>query len=163
MKNTLHEIKSDYLVLMNDLELADGEITDELNEALKINESQLQVKSIAYLSVIQQKEEFINTIDNEIKRLQQLKKINGNLVDRLKNSLLDAVKLFGDFTIGLNKFGTRKSTSVEVIAEANDLPLEFKTTKLTVVADKAAIKKALQSGRDIVGCTLKENLNLKIN
>ena len=88
---------------------AEGELSEELEQALAINEAQLQSKSIAYLEFIQSKESFNTRIDDEIKRLQAMKKRNANLVSKLKNRLLDAVKLFGAFEVGLTKFGTRKS------------------------------------------------------
>ena len=162
MKQTLYKIENDYLQLINQIEDAEGEITPEMEEALSINEGQLQSKSIAYLEIIGGAESYITRIDDEIKRLQALKKRSGNIVTKLRGRLLDAVKLFGEFEVGLTKFGTRKSTSVEV-EDVNSLPAEFKTIKVVESADKIAIGKALKSGTEIKGCYLNENLNLKIN
>jgi hypothetical protein len=162
MKKSLYEITNDYSQLMNEIEMNEGEITPELNEALTITEKELQTKSIAYLSVIKQSEAFISQLDEEIKRLQALKKRNNNLVDNLKSRLLDAVKLFGVFEVGFTKFGTRKSTSVQV-DDVNSLPQQYKTVKVTEAADKTEIGKALKSGVEVNGCSLVENLNLKIN
>ncbi len=114
------------------------------------------------MQVIATKEDLNSAIDIEIKRLQALKKRNKGLVDNLKNRLLDAVNLFGAFEIGFNKFGTRKSTSVAV-EDVNSLPTEYKTVKVTEAADKKAIKDAIKAGIDVPGCSIVENLNLKIN
>ena len=116
---------------------------------------------MAYLEVIATKEGFNDLIDNEIKRLQAIKKENSNLVTRLKDNLLIAVKLFGEFTVGTHSFGTRKSVSVQVDTDV-DLKDKFKTIKVSSAPNKAAIKKALQQGEEIEGCSLVENLNLKI-
>lgn len=159
---TLYEITHDYQSLMSEIENNEGEITPELNELLIINETELQTKSIAYLSVIKSSEAFISQIDEEIKRLTALKKRNNTLVDNLKDRLLTAVKLFGNFEVGFTKFGTRKSSQVEVL-DVNDLPKEYKVVKVTEQADKVAIKKAIESGQEIKGCSIIENLNLKIN
>lgn len=159
---TLYEITHDYQSLMSEIENNEGEITPELNELLTINETELQTKSIAYLSVIKSSEAFISQIDEEIKRLTALKKRNNTLVDNLKDRLLTAVKLFGNFEVGFTKFGTRKSSQVEVL-DVNDLPKEYKVVKVTEQADKVAIKKAIESGQEIKGCSIIENLNLKIN
>lgn len=159
---TLYEITHDYQSLMSEIENNEGEITPELNELLIINETELQTKSIAYLSVIKSSEAFISQIDEEIKRLTALKKRNNTLVDNLKDRLLTAVKLFGNFEVGFTKFGTRKSSQVEVL-NVNDLPKEYKVVKVTEQADKVAIKKAIESGQEIKGCSIIENLNLKIN
>src|SRR5690606_25400940 len=91
-----------------------GELTPELEERLIISAHQLESKSIAYLEVIKDREAYVNNAKEEIKRLQSIVKVNENLVDRLKDNLLMAVKTFGSFEVGFMKFGTRKSTSVEV-------------------------------------------------
>jgi len=160
-KITLHSIKQDYLDLINEVEELEGELTPETEYKLKINQSELQSKAIAYHSVILSKEAFTSTIDNEIKRLQALKKRNNNLIDRLKNSLLSAVETFGEFTIGTNVFGLRKSERVEV-EDVNLLPKEFKTIKVTEQANKVEIKKALKEGKEIKNAYIVKQYNLKI-
>lgn len=159
MKNTLYDIKQEYLELVNEIEELDGELTPELEYKLKINQSELTNKAIAYHSVILSKEAFNTTVDNEIKRLQALKKQNNNVIDRLKNSLVSAIELYGDFTIGTNTFSLRKSERVEV-EDVNLLPKEY--IKVTEQADKIAIKKALKLGHKIKNVYLREIFNLKI-
>ena len=165
MKTTLYNIEQEYLTLISEIEALDGELTPEIEDQLNINKEQLESKSVAYLQVIATKDGVNSAIDIEIKRLQALKKRNNGLVDNLKNRLLDAVNLFGTngaFEIGFNKFGTRKSSSVAV-DDVNSLPTEYKTVKVTEAADKKAIKDAIKAGIDIPGCSIVENLNLKIN
>lgn len=161
MKNTLYDIKKEYLELINQVEELDGELTPELEYKLKINQSELTNKAIAYHSVILSKEAFNTTVDNEIKRLQALKKQNNNVIDKLKNSLVSAIELYGDFTIGTNTFSLRKSERVEV-EDVNKLPKEFKTVKVTEQANKVEIKKALKLGQEIKNVYLREIFNLKI-
>ena len=160
-KNTLHSIKKDYLDLINEVEGMEGELTPEIEYKLKINKTELQSKAIAYHSIILSKDAFTMQIDNEIKRLQALKKRNVNLVSRLKNSLLSAVETFGEFTIGTNTFGIRKSERVEV-EDVNLLPKEYKTIKVTEQANKIEIKKALKQGKEINYTYIVEQYNLKI-
>ena len=162
MKKSLYHIEKEYLEIITQVDELQGELTPELEEALKINASQLQGKSIAYLEFIGSKETLNTRIDDEIKRLQAIKKSNNNLIKNLKERLLNAVKLFGDFEVGLTRFGTRKS-STTVVQDVNTLPKEYKVRKLTETADKKAIKEALQRGEKIEGCEIVENLNLKIN
>lgn len=158
---TLYEITSEQRLLISEVEQMEGELTTETEQALVINKQELEHKSMAYLSVISNKEGFNTLIDVEIKRLQQLKRVNGNVVTRLKETLLQAVKAFGDFTVGTHSFGTRKSSRIEV-ENVNHLPNEFIVRKVTESADKTALKKALQSGRHIGGVELIEIQNLKI-
>ena len=161
--NSLYKINENMLSLLGVIEANDGELTDEVLEQLEINNEELQTKSESYLSVIKNREALNLQIDDELKRLQAMKKANNNLVLRLKNSLLNAVNIFGEFEVGLIKFGIRKSTTVEVTGIVNELPKEYKTVKVTEQPNKAEIKKSLQRGEQIEGCALVTNYNLKIN
>ncbi len=125
-KQSLYNIQHNYSHLMAVIEEAEGELTPEIEEQLAINEKDLQKKSISYLEVIKQKERFIADIDAEIKRLQALKKQNSKLVLFLKDRLLNAVNLFGDFTVGTLTFGKRKSTKLNITDENK---IEVKLTK----------------------------------
>ena len=160
---SLYKINENMLSLLSVIEANEGELTDEVLEQLEINNEELQTKSESYLAVIKNREALNTQIDDELKRLQAMKKANNNLVLRLKNSLLNAVNIFGEFEVGLVKFGIRKSTTVEVTGIVNDLPKEYKTVKVTEQPNKAEIKKSLQRGEQIEGCALITNYNLKIN
>ena len=163
MKQSLYNIVEEQRYTLSEIESMGGELTPELEEQLVINAHQLESKSIAYLEVIKDREAYINLAKEEIKRLQAIVKVNDNLVNRLKDNLLTAVKTFGSFEVGFVKFGTRKSTSVNVQEDmVNQLPNEYKTIKVTESANKTAIKKALQEGVEIDGCRLIENENLSI-
>ena len=162
MEKSLYNINNEYLDLISQVESLEGELTPELENALTINKADLEVKSIAYMEVIKQRESLNTRIDEEIKRLQALKKSNDNLVQRLKNNLLNAVNLFGNFEAGFLKFSTRKSKAVVVDCDVNDLHKSFKTIKVTETADKVAIKKAIESGEEVEGCYIVENINLQI-
>lgn len=159
--NSLYQINQDLLNLFQQVDDQDGELTPEQEELLIIKEGELQQKAVAYREVIGSNESFISRIDDEIKRLQALKKQKQGLISRLKDNLLNAVKVFGEFEVGTVTFGTRKSSSVEV-EDVNALPNELKKTKVTESADKAAIKKLLKEGVVVPGCQIIESVNLKI-
>ena len=162
VNKSLYNITLDQLILINELEDADGELTEDLENRLAISKNEINHKSIAYLSVIRGKEVENLAIKDEIKRLQGLVKRNDNLTNRLKNNLLNAVKVFGNFEVGFNKFGTRKSSTIQV-DNVNSLPQEYKTIKVVESADKKALKEALKGGLEIDGVRIENNLNLKIN
>ena len=161
MKTTLYEIKNEYLELINQVEEMEGELTPEIEIKLNINQNELQNKAIAYHSVILSKDAFNMQIDNEIKRLQALKNRNNSLIDNLKDRLVGAIQMFGEFTVGTNTFGLRKSERIEV-GSVNLLPKEFKTSKIVETANKIAIKKALKLGKKIENAYIVEQFNLKI-
>lgn len=159
---SLYKINAEYMELFGRIEMAEGVLTPELEEALVINKSELEVKSIAYVEVIKQRESLNDRIDEEIKRLQAMKKSNDTLVSKLKSNLLQAVSIFGNYEAGFVKIGTRKSKQVVIDYDVNDLPKQYKTVKVTETADKVAIKKAIESGQTVYGCRLVENVNLTI-
>ena len=161
-KKSLYNITIDQQILMHEVELMDGELTPEAEEQLIINKSELEHKSIAYLAVIREKEASNTLIDNEIKRLQALKKRNTNILTRLEYNLLNAVKSFGAFEVGFNKFGTRKSSVVQV-DDVGLLGSNYIVSKTTYSADKKLIKEDIKKGLVVKGAYIKENLNLKIN
>ena len=162
MEKSLYKINAEYLELFGRIELAEGVLTPELEDELIIKKSELEVKSIAYVEIIKQRESLNERIDNEIKRLQALKKSNDTLVSKLKNNLLNAVNLFGNYDAGFIKLSTRKSKQVVIDYDVNDLPKQYKVVKVTETADKVAIKKAIESGETVYGCRLVENVNLSI-
>ena len=161
MKTTLYDIKQEYLELINQVEELEGELTPEIQQQLTINQNELQNKTIAYHSYILSKDSFNMQIDSEIKRLQALKKRNNNVIENLKSRLIGAIQTFGDFTVGTNTFGLRKSERVE-IEDVNLLPKEYKTIKVTEQADKILIKKALKEGKQIENAYIVTQYNLKI-
>lgn len=162
MKQSLYNIVEQQRYTLSEIEAMQGELTHELEAQLEITATQLNSKSIAYLEIIKSKETFNDSISNEIKRLQAMKKANEVLVTRLKDNLLMAVKTFGAFEVGFTKFGTRKSSSIEV-EDVNKLDTKYKVIKVTEQADKVKIKADLLDGHIITGCKIKHNLNLKIN
>lgn len=59
--------------------------------------------------------------------------------------------------------GWRKSTAVEVTCKPEELPKEFQRTKVTVDADKTALKDALEKpGCSVAGAQLVQRFNLQI-
>lgn len=57
---------------------------------------------------------------------------------------------------------TRKSTAVEVDSLTNPTDLPFEYQRVTMAADKSALKKALERGEEITGVSLSTRYNLQI-
>lgn len=159
---TLYNINNDYLELISQVEEAEGVLTPELEQALTINKSELEVKSIAYVEIIKSNESYIERINNEIERLKNIKKSSENINEKLRKNLLHAVNIFGSFKSGFLSFSSQKSKLIEINIPVNELPKEFKSIKVTETADKIALKKAIENGEQINGVQLIENINLRI-
>jgi hypothetical protein len=139
------------------------ELTPELEAELLINQEQLQTKGINYAKIITNYTSQKNQIREQINRLKEMedscdKKINW-LTENLKKAML--VSGIEKIESPLFKVSLRRSEAVEVeIPEA--LPVDWQVKKITITADKVAIKKAIKEGYSITGARLVENFNLSI-
>lgn len=161
MNKSLYEISTEALAISQALE--DGELTPELEADLIINQQDLQNKAVNYGFVIKDKEATIGAIDEEIKRLQALKKSQQRVIDEMKGRVSQAMKIYhvDEIKIPVLKINFRASESVEVV-NFDQLPDKFKRTKTVVEANKTKIKEALKNGESVDGAILQQNQNLQI-
>ena len=116
MEKSLYQITAEQAELFNQIDELDGELTPELEEALKINSENFESKARGYIWHIKKLESDNITINEEMNRLERIEKRNDKLIDRLKESMKMALEIFGEskkidtFTLSL-----RKSKSVEII------------------------------------------------
>jgi len=163
MKIALYQIEQEYISLANQIIDNEGELSEELETALMINQEQLEQKGKGYGYIIKDIEAEIDAIDVEIKRLSAMKKSRTNAVDKLKTSLSQAMQLFdiSELKTPTLKINFRKSESVEVESIGLLDPL-YVVTKEVKTADKESIKLAIKGGLEVQGAVLKQNLNLQI-
>ncbi|MDX5586529.1 MAG: siphovirus Gp157 family protein [Aureibaculum sp.] len=161
MKN-IYEIEQNYLALVEQIEANEGELTPELEQALEINQKELEVKSLRYVQVMKTIDGETSLIDAEIKRLQALKKARVNVVSRLKETISQAMKLYevDEIVTPLVKINFRKSKSV-VISDIEALPANCKIIETKPIS-KTEIKKMIESGTEVSGASIVENQNLQI-
>lgn len=160
--SNIYQIQQDYLSITNELIENGGELSTELENALAINKVELQQKSIAYGFVIKSLESDIDTIDNEIKRLNALKSSRTKAIDKLKETVKVAMEMYGieEIKTATLKINFRKSESVEVDENIiNDFYCNFKTVR---TPNKEIIKEYIRSGDEVLGATLKINRNIQI-
>lgn len=162
LKKSLFAINKEQLSILNEIESLEGEITPEIEDRLIITQNDLKHKSIAYREVIAKKEVENTVIDQEIKRLQALKKRNQNKINALKASIVSAVNLFGEFSAGFVRFGVRNSQAIH-IENVKLLPPKYKNIEVLFKADKVALRAALNNGEEIDGVQLVNKKHLKIS
>lgn len=162
-KKSLYGITQEFATLEGMLMDVDGEITPELEEALMINRNELETKSEGYISVIAKKTARVSFIDAEIKRLQAAKKAEKNVIDRLKDTIKNAMLVYDIESIEtpLHRISFRKSESVSILIPAEELADKLKLIK-TQTIPLSEIKKMLKAGETFEGVSLMENKNLQI-
>jgi hypothetical protein len=155
----LYNIKSEYINIA--AQLADGELTPELEEALIINEQNFTEKAINYGYVIKTFESETDILENEIKRLNALKIARSKAIDKLKVTISNAMQLYGinEVKAPTFKMNFRKSESVEV---SDLLDQTYIVQKVSYQPDKIAIKNAIKEGKTVNGAAIIINYNLQI-
>ena len=160
---TLYGITAEMNAILSLIEEGGGELTPELEQALAINEDQFVAKAEDYGHAILNLKAMAGAAKAEKERLAALQKFYENAQKRLTDALSNAMQVFGQDKVenATMRLSLRHTTATEV-DDLEALPAEFKTTKVEVVADKTAIKKAIQSGEDVPGAHLVENVSLQI-
>jgi ATPase subunit of ABC transporter with duplicated ATPase domains len=157
----LYEITKEYLEIQQILETE--ELTPELDQALMLNQNQLQTKGGGYAKIMANKQANVDGATAEMKRLKAYIEQEQKKIDRLKNAMLQSMLITGIEKLESEfwRFSVRRSEAVEVdIVEA--LPSEFRNIKNVVTADKVAIKEAIKRGENIIGARIVENFSLQI-
>lgn len=103
-------------------------------------------------------------IANEEKRLKKRKEQKQRKAERLREYLRSSLLAFGDTKFETPRVALSFRSSKQVVVPNVDfLPAEYVREKVTKEADKTAIKKAIEEGKEIAGAFLedKQNLNIK--
>jgi hypothetical protein len=163
----LFQITQEFLELASLIEEAGGEVNDAILEELAISRDNFAHKAEGYTKLILKWESESEAASAEIKRIQALKKTKDNAIARLRDTLLQALMVFGSedskgvkrYETALLKLSTRRSAAVEITDETA-LPDEAFVIKREV--SKTAIKRLLEDGMEIDGAAIKENVSLQI-
>ena len=162
-KQSLYSIRQDHYELIQMIEDADGEVTEEILQALQLNETDFQSKAVSYGYVIKGFENTEEIIDKEIDRLRDLKIKAAKRQELFKKILSDAMQEYGIEKIetATLKLSFRKSEAVNITDERL-IPDDFLITKTVVDISKTKIKDALKVGIDVPGAELVTRQNLQI-
>ncbi len=121
---SLYNISNDILRVFNDIEVNDGEITDEQYNDLCIKQEELREKLESYVHAIKSWEVDEKALKDEKKRFNDRQNVLKNRIQRLKDAALQAIVQFGDEGknnkfIELSNFRlfSRSSQSVEINEE----------------------------------------------
>lgn len=130
-------------------------------EALEIErESKLEACAL-YVKCLQAEADAIKA---ERDRLDARMKSKQRKADSMKQYIQSCMLALNDMTFETARVDMRirQSRFVEVACDEESLPLEYQRRKVTVTADKTAIKKALQDGERIPGVRMAERDSLTI-
>ncbi|GEQ04532.1 siphovirus Gp157 family protein [Staphylococcus gallinarum] len=136
---------------------------DVLNDTLASINDALEEKADGYVSVIKSLESDNKTIDEEIKRLQQRKTTNKNGIDRLKESLKEAMKATGKtkFKTALNSYNIQNNPPSLHVIDEKHIPKDFWLSQAPKI-DKKALLKHLKENNEVPGVEIKQTQSLRV-
>lgn len=161
----LYELTKLEVEMMESLEekvdIYDEETGEIIEENFDIIEN-VEKKVEGYYKIIRNFQGDVESIDNEIKRLKELKDSKNKKVDRLSkamhNYMVATDKKKIELSIG--SFNITKSKKV-IITNEDLIPEDFKVYTEVLKISKSDIKKALKTG-EVAGAVIEECLNFKI-
>ena len=159
----IYELTGQYQKLQ--LLIESGDFTEEeLQDTFESLDFDIEEKAENYGLVIKNLESQANGLDAEIKRLSERKGMINKNITRMKDNLLGAMKDTGKLKFNTTHFAfsTRKSTSVSILVEIEELAAEYIKEKTTKSADKTLIGKALKAGQEVFGAELVEKINFSM-
>lgn len=150
------QIQQDILAIFDELEENGGELTEELEQQLAISQEDFRSKVESYTNVIKSIKADVAAIDEETKRLANLKKSKNALIDRLSKVIIDAVDKFGETTKSGNKtfdYGTGK------VSVRNTVKCETDDDKIKCIATEYANTIAFENM--LKGASVRENITFE--
>lgn len=151
VNKSLFDIHRNYVYLMDRIEEADGEITEDIEELLIKSEEEFKQKAVSYIGIINEKKSQLSIIDDEIKRLQAIKKSTARSVELLSDRLLDALQEFGYDDKGIFRYeietfrlSTRRSNPCLIPQE-----LELKQALIKKLMDVEDVSEVAKSIKDL--------------
>lgn len=142
-------------------EVKDDGVIDILEQELKL---QLQTKGAGIIKSFKNSEAMLNGVDEEIKRLQALKKSISNQINSRKEYIVRNMEMMGITKIEteLGNLSLRKSKSVNIYDESL-IDKKFIEIETKEKISKTEIKKAIEAGEHVQGANIveKNSLNIK--
>ncbi|GEP80776.1 siphovirus Gp157 family protein [Staphylococcus carnosus] len=134
-----------------------------LNDTLASINDALEDKADGYVSVIKSLESDNKAIDEEIKRLQQRKTTNKNGIDRLKESLKEAMESTGKtkFKTALNSYNIQNNPPSLHVTDEKHIPKDFWLSQAPKI-DKKALLKHLKEENEVPGVEIKQTQSLRV-
>lgn len=150
--SSLYNISNDILRIFNEVEQAEGEITDEQYNELCIKQEEVKEKLDSYVKAIKVWQVDEQALKDEKKRFNDRQNVYKNRIERLKKAMLEAVNNFGE--VGKNnkfielptvRIFTRNNTSVEF----NESRIEILIEKFRHFIEEVVSADVLYTGEDV--------------
>ena len=150
--SSLYNISNDILRIFNEVEQAEGEITNEQYDELCIKQEELKEKLDSYVKAIKVWQVDEQAFKDEKKRFNDRQNVYKNRIERLKKAMLEAVINFGE-TGKNNKFielpNVRIFTKNTQSVEFNELRINILINKFRDLIRELVQQGILYTGEDV--------------
>lgn len=160
---TLYELTTNYqniLALVGDESIPDYEIAD----AIKVLDADIETKCSNGIGLLQQIKAYESSIDNEIKRLQAVKKRFASRRETIESIYVEGLTAIGKETTGVmterGLMKVKKNPPRLVIDDEYKIPRRFIKTTIVEEVDKATLKSSIKSGEQVDGAHLEQGVRL---
>lgn len=144
------------------VELSNMDASDEaVRDTLEAVQMEFNDKAVAIVKVAESLDADTSAIDAEIERLKARKQVIVNRKQQLRDYLLYNMEAAGIKKIDSPLFTVTLRQGVESveIIDQSQIPNEYVTVEVVEKPDKAAIKAAIKSGKEVTGAILKRGAN----
>ena len=160
---SLYDIGARYAALLDRMESAEGDEALDVLDELAMMDDELEVKAENYIRIIKTKEAEADGFDKEAKRLTARKQAAENVAKRLKQAMLDAMKLAGktELPTSIGKWKVQANPMSCEVLDINKVPQEWHI-KCDDKIDKAGlIKHYKMTGELVDGCEFKQTEGIR--
>ena len=160
---SLYDIGARYAALLEKMESAEGDEALDVLDELAMMDDELEVKAENYIRIIKTKEAEADGFDKEAKRLTARKQAAENVAKRLKQAMLDAMKLAGktELPTSIGKWKVQANPMSCEVLDINKVPQEWHI-KCDDKIDKAGlIKHYKMTGELVDGCEFKQTEGIR--
>lgn len=155
-----YEIIAELSSLFNEIELSEGEVSEEQLNRLESLEIASNEKIQQLIWIHSQRKQEIAGIKDRKKTLDAMQKSKEKQIEFLEKVLAQLTQN-NKWTNGVETISYRKSEQV-IVEDLESLPTQYLRKKEIVEADKTALKEALKNGEEIKGAILQENFNIQV-
>lgn len=160
---TLYELATD-LQKLQEIEFEEVQDQEQAEEIKEIIKGEIKKKSSSMISLIRNIDTDIIALDNEIKRLQSIKKSKENKADNIKKYIKICLEETGmkGIETPLGSIKIRNNAPKVIIDDLDKVDGKFVIIETTLKVDKKAIKESIYNGEIIEGCHLERGTSLTI-
>lgn len=160
---SLYDIGARYAALLDRMESAEGDEALDVLDELAMMDDELEVKAENYIRIIKDKEAEADGFKKEADRLTAKRQAAENVAKRLKQAMLDAMKLAGkvELPTSIGKWKVQSNPLSCEVLDINQVPQEWHI-KCDDKIDKAGlIKHYKMTGELVDGCEFKQTEGIR--